>query len=57
MTIVLNVNNDEVQTTTLRDLFEVENLFADEDVMSYVFAEALDDETSPSVTTPQFSYA
>ncbi|MFJ2535845.1 hypothetical protein [Microbacterium maritypicum] len=57
MTIVLRANDDESQTDALRELFDVEHLFADEVVLSYVFAETLDNEKSSTVTMPQFSYA
>ena len=57
MTIVLRANDDESQTDAIRELFEVERLFADEAVLSYVFAEALDNEKASLNAMPQFSYA
>lgn len=57
MTIVLRSNDDVAQTDALRQLFDVENLFADEAVLSYVFAERLDHERAAADFMPQFSYA
>ncbi len=57
MTIVLRSNDDRAQTDALHELFEVENLFADEAVLSYVFAERLDRERATAEFMPQFSFA
>lgn len=57
LVIVLEENSDEEQVATLRELFEVERVFADEAVLSYQFAEALDDEMADRASVPLFSYA
>lgn len=43
MLIALADNSDDAQKTALRDVFEVENVFADEVVLSYRFVDNLDD--------------
>lgn len=58
MVLVLTENSDMLQKSVLRDLFEIERVFADDAVLSYQFAEALDDDNAEALTSvPLFSYA
>lgn len=57
MRIVLSDNSDPAQMQALQSLFEVELLFTDEAVLSFAFAQELDEQRATARAIPQFSYA
>jgi len=57
MLIELADNSDQAQRDALKEIFEVESVFADEAVLSYRFVEELDDVPALLGQAPRFSYA
>lgn len=56
--IALSDNSDEVQKATIRDIFEIESMFADEAVLTFRFVDRPDQVTSDAPqAAPIYAYA
>lgn len=57
MTIVLRDDSDESQRRVIGELFEVERVFAEDAVLTYVFVDHIEKDPAEASSELEFSYA
>lgn len=57
VTIALENNSDANQKHAIQQMFDVEQIYFDELVMSFSLVESLDDVEAPRESVPQYSFA